>query len=173
VLVAMIWLYLSWSILLLGTQLAFYVQHPEYLPLGQRAPSASNATRERLALSVMLSVGRDFEKPGHGWRIESLAASLRVPRHQLEPVVTALIDEGLLTRTRENRLIPARDLRRISVAEIFAAVRSSARDTHHEFDDEWNATVAGVAGEVERAIHDVLGERTLADLVDADAKAAR
>jgi membrane protein len=172
VLVAMIWLYLSWSILLLGAQLAFYVQHPEYLPLGQRAPSASNATRERLALSVMLSVGRDFEKPGHGWRIESLAASLRVPRHQLEPVVTALIDEGLLTRTRENRLIPARDLRRIGVAEILASVRSSARDSHHEFDDEWNATVASVAGEVERAIRDVLGERTLADLVDADASEA-
>jgi membrane protein len=173
VLVAMIWLYLSWVILLQGAQLAFYVQHPEYLPLGQRAPSASNATRERLALSVMLSVGRDFEKPGHGWRIESLAASLRVPRHQLEPIVASLIDEGLLTRTRENRLIPARDLRRIGVAEIFAAVRSSAHDSHHEFDDEWNATVAGVAGEVERAIANVLGERTLADLVDADAKVPR
>ena len=51
VIVAMIWLYLSWLILLLGAQLAFYVQNPEYLPLGQRALSASNATRERLALS--------------------------------------------------------------------------------------------------------------------------
>jgi len=171
VLVAMIWLYLSWLILLLGTQLAFYVQHPEYMPLGQRAPSASNATRERLALSVMLSVGRDFNKPGHGWRIESLSASLRVPRHQLEPIVAALIDEGLVTRTRENRLIPGRDLRRIAVAEIFAAVRSTERDSHHEFDDDWNATVAGVARDVERAIRDAIGERTLADLVDADANA--
>ena len=70
VIVAMIWLYLSWLVLLLGAQLAFYVQHPEYLPLGQRALSASNTTRERLALSTMLLVGRDFEKPGHGWRIE-------------------------------------------------------------------------------------------------------
>ena len=50
VLVAMVWLYLSWLILLLGAQLAFYVQNPEYLPLGQRTLSASNATRERLAL---------------------------------------------------------------------------------------------------------------------------
>ena len=87
VLVAMIWLYLSWLILLLGAQLAFYVQHPEYLPLGQRASSASNTTRERLALSTMLLVGRDFEKPGHGWRTESLTGSLRVPRHLLAPVV--------------------------------------------------------------------------------------
>ncbi len=103
----------------------------------------------------MLLVGRDFEKPGHGWRIESLAARIRVPRHLLEPIVTALMDGGLLTRTSENRLIPARDLRRIAVTDILAAVRSSERDSHHESDDEWNPTVASVADEVERAIRDV------------------
>ena len=171
VLVAMIWLYLSWLILLLGAQLAFYVQNPEYLPLGQRAPSASNATRERLALSAMLLVGRDFEKPGHGWRIASLAACNRVPRHLLDPIVTALMAGGLLARTSENRLIPGRDLRRIAVTDILAAVRSSESDSHHQSDDEWDPTVAGVADEVERAIRDVLGDRTLADLVEADAAA--
>jgi membrane protein len=172
VLVAMIWLYLSWLILLLGAQLAFYVQHPEYLLLGQRALSASNTTRERLALSTMLLVGRDFEKPGHGWRIESIAAQLRVPRHLLEPVAAALTESGLLTRTSEHRLVPARDLRRISVVAILAAVRSSERDSHHQADDEWNPTVATVADDVEGAIRSALGERTLADLVDADTRAA-
>jgi membrane protein len=172
VIVAMYWLYLSWLILLIGAQLAFYVQHPEYLPLGQRAPSASSSMRERLALSTMLAVGRDFEKPGHGWRIESLGASLRVPRHQLEPVVTALMNANLLTRTSENRLTPARDLHLIGVTEILAAVRSAERDSHHAFDDEWNGTVASVADELERAIRDTLGGRTLADLVAADARSA-
>ena len=168
----MTWLYLSWLILLLGAQLAFYVQHPEYLPLGPRTPIASNATRERLALSVMLLVGQDFDKPGHGWRIESLGARVRVPRHLLEPIVAALMAAGLLARTNENRLIPARDLRRIGVAEIFAAVRGNETGLHHHSGEDWNPTVAGVADEVEGAIRDVLGERTLADLVDADARAA-
>jgi membrane protein len=171
VLVAMIWLYLSWLILLLGAQLAFYIQQPEYLALGPRAPSASNATRERLALSAMLLVGHDFETPGHGWRIESLGSRLRVPRHLIEAIVTALTDAELVTRTAENRLIPARDLRRIGLGEILAAVRSSERDSHHESDDEWNATVASVADEIDRAIAKSLGDRTLADLVDADATA--
>jgi membrane protein len=172
VIVAMIWLYLSWLILLLGAQLAFYVQQPEYLPLGQRALSTSNATRERLALSVMLLVGQDFERPGHGWRIESLAARIRVPRHLLDPIVTALMAERLLVRTNENRLIPTRDLHRIAVTDVLAAVRSSARDPHHEADDGWNPTVAMVADEVERAIREALRDRTLADLVEADAGAA-
>ncbi len=169
VIVAMFWLYLSWLILLLGAQLAFYVQHPEYLPLGQRAPSASNSTRERLALSTMLLVGQDFEKPGHGWRIEGLASRILVPRHLLEPEANALMDAGLLARTSEHRLIPSRDLRRIGVADILAAVRvSSERDSHDQSDDEWNPTVAAVADDVERAIAGALRDRTLADLVDAD-----
>jgi membrane protein len=172
VIVAMIWLYMSWLILLLGAQLAFYVQHPEYLPLGQRALSASNATRERLALSAMLLVGQDFEKPGHGWRVESLASRLRVPRHLVEPIVTALTAAGLMTRTNENRLIPARDLHGIGLIEILAAVRSAEHDSHHESDDEWNPTVASVADEIEHAIANSLGGRTLADLVDADARTA-
>jgi membrane protein len=172
VIVAMLWLYLSWLILLLGAQLAFYVQHPEYLPLGQRAPSSANATRERLALYAMLLVGRDFEKPGHGWRVESLAAHIRVPRHMLEPVVEALMAAGLVTRTNENRLIPARDLRRIRLTDVLGAVRSGERDSLHQADDDWDPTVARVADEVESAIRTALGERTLADLVDAEERAA-
>jgi membrane protein len=168
VIVAMIWLYLSWLILLLGAQLAFYVQHPEYLPLGQRSLTSSNTARERLALSTMLLVGRDFDKPGHGWRIEGVASQLRVPRHLLEPVVGALMGAGLLMRTNENRLIPGRDLRRIAVVDILAAVRSSTPELHHEADDQWNPTVAAVADDIEAAIRRTLGERTLADLVDAD-----
>lgn len=170
VLAVMAWLYLSWLILLLGAQLAFYVQNPDYLPLGQRAPSPSNAVRERLALSAMLLVGRDFEKPGHGWRIESLCAAIRVPRQLLEPVCGALMSEGLLARTSEHRLIPGRDLRRIAVADILEAVRTSKHDLHHQADDEWNPTVAEIANDIDNAIRDALGGRTLADLVDSDGR---
>lgn len=167
VIVAMLWLHLSWLILLLGAQLAFYVQNPEYLRLGQRSDPLSNSLRERLALSAMLLVGRDFDTPGHGWRIESLAANIRVPRHLLEPVIVSLTDAGLLTRTTEQRLMPARDPRRIAAGEILEAVRSRDRDAHGP-DDNWNPTVRQVCDSVDRAIHDVLRDRTLADLVDAD-----
>lgn len=166
VIVAMAWLYLSWLILLLGAQLAFYVQNREYLPLGPRAANTSNALRERLALSTMLLIGRDFDTPGHGWRIESIAASMRVQRHLLEPVVGGLMAAGLLTRTSEHRLVPARDPRRIALTDVLAAVRDPEPGTHAG--DDWNATVDEIATSVERSIRESLGGRTLADLVDAD-----
>jgi membrane protein len=160
-------MHLSWLILLLGTQLAFYVQNPEYLRLGQRTDPLSNALRERLALSAMLLVGRDFDTPGHGWRVESLAASIRVPRHLLEPVIVSLTHAGILTRTNEQRLIPARDPHRIEVVEIVNAVRSRDRDSHGTSDD-WNPTVSALCDSVDTAIRGVLAGRTLADMVDTD-----
>jgi membrane protein len=164
----MLWMYLSWLVLLLGAQLSFYVQSPEYLRHGQRTPVMSNSLRERLALSTMLLVGRDFEAPSHGWRPESLAAQMRVPRHFLEPVIGALKEEGLLTETLEQRLMPARDPRRITLAEVLGAVRSEARDRHRVKGQSWNATVDLLTKRVESSIATALEEKTLADLVDRD-----
>ncbi len=167
VLVAMLWIYLSWLILLLGAQLAFYLQNPDYLRLGQRTQSVSNGLRERLALGAMLLVGRDFEQPGHGWRAESLAARTGVPRHFLEPVLTSLTSAGLLTQTAEQRLIPARDPRRITVVEILDAVRHSG-DSVGPAAADWNATLKELTENIERGIRDALADRSLADIVDAD-----
>ncbi|HEX5046544.1 MAG TPA: YhjD/YihY/BrkB family envelope integrity protein [Gammaproteobacteria bacterium] len=167
VFVAMLWMHLSWLILLLGAQLAFYVQSPHYLRYGQRTESMSNGLRERLALSAMLLVGRDFEKPGHGWRIESLCAEIRVPREMLEPVVESLMHAELLTRTAEHRLLPAKDPRRIAVCDILDAVRGGDRATGPG--NDWNETVRALSDTVDVAIREALGSRSLADIVDADA----
>jgi membrane protein len=171
VIVAMLWMHLSWLILLLGAQLAFYIQNPEALRLGQRTESMSNGRRERLALSTMLLVARDFDDPSHGWRVESLAARCRIARHLLEPVITTLKNAKLLTETHEHRLIPAKDPRRIGVAEILDAVRNTERDAAAGPSGDWNPTVRCLSDSIDQAIHSAIGSRTLADLVDADAQA--
>lgn len=167
VIVGMVWLHLSWVVLLLGAQLSFYAQNPDYLRLGQRAGSLSNALRERLALSVMLLVGRDSATPGNDCGIDSLAARLRVPRHLLAPVVAALIDAGVLKRTRSQRIGLAKDPPHVAIRTILDAVRS-ARDDSLDTGGDWNPTVGALADDVERAIRATVGPRSLADLVAAD-----
>ncbi len=115
----------------------------------------------------MLLVGRDFATPGHGWRIESLAARIRVPRHLLAPVIGSLMDAGLLARTNEQRLIPAKDPRNIPVSAILDAMRHPDADSQTASDD-WNPTVAALADGIEHAITAAVGRQSLADLVDAD-----
>ena len=45
--VALIWLYLNWIVLLIGAQLAFYCQNPAYLRIGRREPDRSAEPRHR------------------------------------------------------------------------------------------------------------------------------
>ncbi|HVY66700.1 MAG TPA: YhjD/YihY/BrkB family envelope integrity protein [Gammaproteobacteria bacterium] len=164
VIVAMLWLHLSWVVLLLGAQLSFYAQNPDCLRLGRRDESAGHALRERLALSVMLLVGRDFAAPGHGWRIESLAARLRVPRRLLDPVIVALTEAGLLTRSRGQRLVMARDPQQIEIRTVLDAVRRAGSDPYAA-GEHLIPTIGALTGGIESAIRARVGDRSLADLV--------
>src|ERR1700730_7510903 len=64
VLTTLIWVYLSWLILLIGAQLAFYVQFPQYLRHGQETIELCGRDREQMGLSIMYLIGRDYEAGG-------------------------------------------------------------------------------------------------------------
>jgi DNA-binding IscR family transcriptional regulator len=75
---------------------------------------------------------------------------------------------GLVTRTTEHRLLPARDPRRITLCDILEAVRAADRDPHHSPAEEWNPLVQQLGDSVEQAIREAVGARTLAELVADD-----
>lgn len=170
VIIVMVWLYLSWLILLMGAQLAYYLQNPEYLRLGRHRPALSNSLRERLALNVMLLVGRDFDRPEHGWGEAGLVGRMRVPRHWLDPIMAALKGAGLLTLTTDNRLVPARDPRHIQLLDILNAVRQSGTDVQDNA-NEFSPTIRALHEGLEQNIRSAVDGRTLADLVDEDVAA--
>ncbi|MDX1562676.1 MAG: YihY/virulence factor BrkB family protein [Gammaproteobacteria bacterium] len=164
--VLMFWIYLSWLILLLGSQLAFYVQQPIHLRHGLRTEPIDHSARERLALDVMFLVACDYARPGHGWTNESLGAKLRVPRNALDPVMAALTNAGLLARASEQRLIPARDPHRIALGDILASVRGKQRNAPTK-DAESTEPIGEIADRIDAAIAAELGDGTLGELVDA------
>jgi membrane protein len=161
---AMVWLYLTWLIFLLGSQLAYYIQNPFQVRFGQRTIAVANATKERLCLSIMFMVAMDFARPAHGWTDESLASALRVPRSTLEPIIAGLMADGLLSKGGEHRLIPGRDPHRITLSEIVAAVRGDDGESHTA--DTWNQSIDAIADRIESAIAAELGSRTVGELVD-------
>jgi membrane protein len=166
VLVLMFWLYISWLVLLLGSALAFYVQNPFQLRFGQRTEPVDNQARERLSLAVMVLVATEFARPQHGWTNDGLAASLRMPRESLEPVIARLIATGLLVKASEKRLIPGKDPHRIQLLEIVATVRGG-EPSPVDPSAGWADSVNSIVDRIEDAIAKELGERTLGQLVDA------
>lgn len=123
VILALIWLHVSWLILLLGAQLAFYIQNPQYLRPGRGEIQLNASLRERVALSIMYLIVHDFQGSQHRWTINTLADHLELPGAALGPIVTALERKGLLTVTDDDTWLPARDPSVIELGDVLDAVR--------------------------------------------------
>jgi len=164
-LAALVWIYLSWVILLIGAQLSFYVQNPRYLRAGQAPVRLTSCLRERLALTVMLLVARRFVTGHAPWRQRALAEHLEIPGSALATVIDSLEKAGLLTLTEEEDVLPARDLEGIGLQDVLSAVRD---ERQYENWLLWRARTEpaadAVADTVDAAIRERIGGTTLREL---------
>ncbi len=122
--IALIWIYLSWLILLVGAQLSFYVQYPRLMREGRKRLSLSPAQVEQVALRATYRVAlghRDAEPPD----LEGTARAMGIPARALDDVVSRLEEAKILARTETGKLVPARDTSRIRVVDVLAAVRGA------------------------------------------------
>jgi len=148
-----------------GAQLAFYHQNPAFLRMGHREPRLSNAMRERLALNVMFLVGRAFRNSDKSIDIRALARELKIPSITLTPIIEGLEQDGLLTSTEREFLLPGRDLARIPLKEILGTVREHG-ETGSYRDPKWTSAIQAIGNDVDRAVAATVSEQTLADLLD-------
>ena len=126
----MIWLYLSWLILLFGASVAFYVQHPEYLYASTGEPRLSNRMRERLALSVMSLIAGRFLAGDPMPSLPELTRLLRMPTHVLQTVLEALEGRRLLLQSTDDPplYLLARDPSLIPVTQVLETVRIAGEE---------------------------------------------
>jgi membrane protein len=166
VLTTLIWVYLSWLILLIGAQLAFYVQFPQYLRHGQQTIELTGSDREQAGLSIMYLVGRDFAAGKRYWTADRLAAELDLPGTALAPVLARLERAGLIVATEKELFVPGRNPEGILLADIVDAVRT-LQIGRLTIEMHGAKAAVQVMGGVEAAVRERLGTRTLKDLIAA------
>jgi len=162
---ALIWLYLNWLILLIGSQIAFYFQNPAYLRIGRREPRLSNSMRERVALNIMYLVGKEFRNPVIGVDMRSLSRGLRIPSITLAPIAAGLEAKGLITTNEKEKLLPGKEMARISLQDIVSVVRTEGETGSHR-DPKWDPAIESLGRNLDAVVQSALGEKTLADLLD-------
>jgi membrane protein len=126
----LIWVYVSWLVLLFGASVAFYTQHPEYLVAQAGEPRLSNRMRERLALVIMGRIGEHFLAGRPAWTLQQLTQTLGVPMHAVQVVLEALESRGLLVPSGDDppAFLPARDPSTITVGQLLEGVRAAGED---------------------------------------------
>ncbi len=160
----LIWLYLNWLILMIGSQIAFYFQNPAYLRIGRREPRLSNAMRERVALNIMYLVGEEFRNPSLGVDLGTISRTLRIPSITLAPIAAGLEASGLLTTNESEQLLPGREMSRITLDDILAVVRRGG-ETGSYRDPRWNGAIENLGKRLDDAIATTLTDKTLSDIL--------
>lgn len=167
----MIWLYISWTILLTGASIAFYFQNPEFRTQQNRHVSLSNRMKEKLALAAMAQVVTRYYRQLPPARLYELAKAINVATDMLYSIVNCLVDSGLLSRTDSDppAFLPAQAPEVMGVAAILHAVREAEED---EFMNANRITLSETTEALfqayQRAAMGTLEGKTLKDLTISD-----
>ncbi len=166
----MVWIQVSWTVLLFGAELA-HVQHIcSHGPLPKSIlPPLNPAQREALAMGVMQKVARRFQRGGQPWSVDDLARSLKVPKTEVWSVVDDLEEAGMVAElSTDSRVMPGRNLDNILVCQVLAAVRGSLDQGRAAGIDQEDPALVELMSKVIAAEEKALGQQRLMDLVGAD-----
>ena len=129
----MIWLYLSWLILLIGSSISYYHQHPERISNRHQLLRLSCRMREKIAMLIMFKIADHFHFDNPKlWTQTSLAKSLDISSDAIDLVVKSLEDKNLIMRCGKDNdaFTPSKSLEHITIKDIW----DSAREAEEELD---------------------------------------
>jgi membrane protein len=161
------WLYVSWTVVLLGCEVAFAAQNLASFRLARVGEEPRPAAREAIGLAIAARVARAF---GEGAEIhdEDLASELDVPVRTVRAILGDLERGGVVSERggeRQTGWQLGRAAERIAIEDVLEALRGrpGLPGEAHEAD----AGVRALVAEMEDDRTGALRARTLADLLGA------
>jgi membrane protein len=164
----MIWLYLSWIILLTGASIAFYYQNPECVANQQGTLTLSCRVRENAALMAMYHIAKNFHENTPACNHEQLARKIGISSEALQMILEPLLQENLVITGGQDRLlyIPAHSLEHIEVKTILDTARTADETSYLNAGSiDTSAGIEQLLNMVDTAVSKSLNKMTLRDLI--------
>ena len=171
----LVWLYVSWIVVLLGCEVAFAAQNLHSFRRARVGEEPRPAAREAIGIAVATRVARAFRAEG-GITDEVLAGELDIPVRTVRAILGDLEAGGIVSMRGTDggdAYQLGRAAEAISIAQVLEALRGRPAPLGGE--SPADLSVRALVADVERGIEEALDERTLADLAGAvpSAEAAR
>ncbi len=122
----LLWIYLSWSVFLVGAELAFAHQNEPAFTSMARTGKVDQHFRERIAPRLVGRIVRAFLEGRPAPSAGELAGELGVAPRSVAQVLDVLVNANLLARTSvgvDDGYLPACDPETITVLDLIAALR--------------------------------------------------
>lgn len=134
--VFMVWLQISWMVILFGAELTFACQHVLTYPVGRFTsasgnPGTSPYVKEWLATTLYFSLVRAFSTGAGPWSAIEFARQQRIPLSLMREVVATLVQANLLVEVADapEHYVPGRDPAVITPWHLLHALRHHGEET--------------------------------------------
>ena len=165
----LIWMYLSWLILLVGSQIAYFVQYPKYMTLHRERLTLSNRMRERIGLQIMYLVGYNHFHNRRPWSLDRFVEYLDLPGEPVHRIIRILVEREYLVEIIDADApvyLPLHDIEKIRLADVLSDIRAAGENRILCIKQLVSSrTVDEIFSEVDESCLTTLGERTLKSLV--------
>lgn len=163
----MMWLYISWLILLVGGQISYCHQNINLFGQKIDISNIGSSLREKLSILVMFLAGKDFYSDEANISLMEIVEKTRMPYDVVYKTVEDLVEAGLLTETADEppRYIPARDMGTIKLSEIVRSTRDNSQSKLLSGFSGANPQVDKITSDIERSIEESLNGKTLRDII--------
>ena len=164
----MIWIYMSWLIILTGASISYYHQNPDRISNQSLVTRLSCRLREKLALTIMQLIASSFHYNEKEWSLKTLARKTKISEYALTVVISSLLSNKLLKTTGKNaqNYLPGRSLENIRIGDILNAARSAEETPNLRPDDvESNELVDKTISILENAMNESIKDKSLKDLL--------
>jgi membrane protein len=161
--ILLMWIYLSWVILLFGAELCFAYQNEKTYAMERLSEGASQAYREAVGLRAMFDMASRFDRGEPGLDSAAASESWNVPSRLVNDVLEKLEAGGLARpcATEPVTWLPARSLERIRPADVAQALREAGRDPSDlradpEFSELYDAMSRDVGNDRDKTLAELI-----------------
>jgi membrane protein len=168
ILLSMIWLYVSWMIVLLGGVVSFLYQYPRYLLHKNKNPDMSHRQQEYFGFLILYLIGKAYYEGKSPWTLHTLADEIDQPWEAVQGILRSLQKAGFVisVQCEPNAYLPARAPETINLKEFYVSLRSiNGQRAMAALSCEATENISAIMNHIENAAMAVLDGQTLSDLI--------
>lgn len=133
----LVWLQLSWSIVLWGAELCYIFRNRHFMYRNERERERSWMEDVEQAVNIMTYITSEYLQKNGGPTLRMISKKLKISASKLQVVLDELIEKSILVQVQDKDefyYLPAIDLHQLSLADVI--IRMSSVDNGKETDWE-------------------------------------
>ena len=160
----LLWIYISWWLVLLGAEIAHAIQNLRLLEAEERRHSDDEPVNGLVAAQLLAAIAANYENGGHGVGRATLSRDFGLSIDVIDRIATRLRSRGLIAQVAGDRegFIPGRPASNISLDEVLTAFRSTDLEAAQ---GKTAPELAALIRDLEESRKARIGNTTIADLL--------